>query len=66
MQILFADFVEGADNPTLHDGPKAFDCVGMNGPTDIFPASMMDHAMRNGSKTVLKRLGVSNGFPVLI
>ena len=47
MQIFLADLVEGSDDPALHDGPEAFDGVGMNGPTDIFAASVMDHAMRN-------------------
>ena len=47
MQVLLADLVERADDSALHDGPKAFDGVGMNGSTHIFPSSMMNHAMRN-------------------
>ena len=50
MQVLLADFVEGSDNSTLHDRPKTFDRVGMNGAADIFPISMTDQAYdsRNG------------------
>lgn len=46
MQILLADFVERADDPAFHDGPKAFDGIGMNSTTDIFPFGMMDHTVR--------------------
>jgi hypothetical protein len=30
MQVLLADFVEGPDDPALHDGPEAFDSIGMD------------------------------------
>lgn len=35
MQILLADFMEGADDPTFYDGPESFDGVGMNRSTHI-------------------------------
>ena len=47
MQILLADFVERAHDPAFHDRPKAFDGVRVNGSANIFPTSMMDHAMRD-------------------
>ncbi len=47
MLILLADFVERADDPALHDGPKPFDCVGVNRAADIFTGSVMHHAMRD-------------------
>ena len=41
MEILLADLMERADDPAFHDGPEAFDGVGMNRSADIFPISMM-------------------------
>lgn len=47
MQILFADLMERADDPALHDGAEAFDGVSMNCSADIFPIRMVDHAVRD-------------------
>jgi hypothetical protein len=45
-EILFADLVEGADDPAFHDGPEPFDSVGMNCTADILPLGVMHHPMR--------------------
>ena len=47
MQILFADLVEGAHDPALHNRPETFDGVGMNRASHIFSCSVVDHAMRD-------------------
>lgn len=46
MQILLADLVERANDPALHDGPKAFDGIGMNSPDDVLPPCMIDDLVR--------------------
>lgn len=35
MEILLTDLVEGANDPAFHDGPEAFDDVGMHRANDI-------------------------------
>ena len=41
MQILLADLMKRAHDPSLYDGPEAFDGVGMNGSHDILPSCMI-------------------------
>ena len=47
MEIFLADLMECAHDPAFHDGPEAFDSIGMNGPTNIFSLGMMHHTVRN-------------------
>lgn len=46
LQILFADLVERAHNAALHHGPEAFNGLRVNVAVNIFPLTMMHHAMR--------------------
>ena len=47
MEVFLADLMECANDPTLHDGPEAFDGVGMNRSADIFSLGMMNHTVRD-------------------
>ena len=44
-QVFFADLVESANNAALHDGPKAFDGVGVDRADDMFASLVANEAM---------------------
>jgi hypothetical protein len=47
MQVFLADLMDRANDPAFHDGPEAFNGVGMNGSANLFPVCMMHHPMRD-------------------
>jgi hypothetical protein len=44
--LFLAHFMECADHAALEDGPKAFDCVGVDRAYNVLALRMINHAVR--------------------
>jgi len=53
MQILFANIVEGANDPALEDTPKALNRLGVNRSYDVLMFGMVNCAVREAKAEVL-------------